>query len=322
MPEHKPDIYFNQDGICNFCVDFQRENAQGKNNLLESEFIEKISKYRGKGKYDCLVMCSGGKDSTAALYYMKKKYKFTPLAFTFDHGFENEEALDVIKNATDVLGVDWLYFKTESAKDLFAEIIKIKSKAPICSICSLWYFQVVYDIANRLGISLIIGGWTKGQMIKGDKLLHSNVAFPTLTKATVDFVEGHLRKIPKYKNFPKNMDELIRKVPKSNRSIFLSPHWFLPVDEEEYVELIKKELQWKTPKLSYPKNSTNCLLNYISVWLSMKHFGFSHYHIEMSKLIREDQMTKEEAIKKLEIDFNLEFLSPIAKKLDCNPDDL
>ena len=48
----------------------------------------------------------------------------------------------------------------------------------------------------------------------------------------------------------------------------------------------------------------------------MKYFGYTHYHVEMSKLIREGLLTREEAIKNLEIDFDKELLNNIAKKLD------
>ena len=54
-------------------------------------------------------MCSGGKDSTSSLYYVKKRYNLNPLAFTFDHGFETEEAMRNIKNAVEILDVDFLY---------------------------------------------------------------------------------------------------------------------------------------------------------------------------------------------------------------------
>jgi len=118
LPEYKPDIWLNEDGICNICIDFEkRETFKQSVILLESELVKTLNEYRAKGKYDCLVMCSGGKDSTFSLYCMKRRYRMNPLAFTFDHGFENDEALENIRNAVNILGVDWLYFKTDFMKD-------------------------------------------------------------------------------------------------------------------------------------------------------------------------------------------------------------
>ena len=54
---------------------------------------------------DLRVIWSGGKDSTLALYHIKKRYGMTPLAFTFDHGFENEEALRNVRSCSRVPSV-------------------------------------------------------------------------------------------------------------------------------------------------------------------------------------------------------------------------
>jgi hypothetical protein len=48
----------------------------------------------------------------------------------------------------------------------------------------------------------------------------------------------------------------------------------------------------------------------------VKHFGYTHYHVEASKLIRESVMSREEALKELEIDFDKDVLNEIAKDLD------
>ena len=76
MLENKPHIWFNENGICNVCIEYaQIKDANEETITLETEFIKMLNLYRSYGKYDCLVMCSGGKDSTAALYYMKRRYK-------------------------------------------------------------------------------------------------------------------------------------------------------------------------------------------------------------------------------------------------------
>ena len=325
LTEHKPDIWLNEKGICNICVDFEKKKGSEQENiLLESELIKILNKYRGKGKYDCLVMCSGGKDSTSSLYYIKKRYKLNPLAFTFDHGFENEEATANVKRAVSILGVDWLYFKSDFMKDFFAEIVKMKSKAPICPLCSMWYMEVTYDIASKFNIPLIIAGWTRGQMTK--QIENSNLPpepeFMSMNKAVTDFVK-HIRKIPKYKDFPETMEKVKKKYKKI---MVLSPHWFLKDDPEDYKKLIKKELKWKPAKISYPLGSTNCYLNFLSVYLSMKYYRFTHYHIEMSKLIRSGELSREEGLKALEINFDSKTIKPILqsvnKKLGCSFEDI
>lgn len=320
LPEYKPDIWLNEDGICNICIDFKkRETFKQSVILLESELVKTLNKYRAKGKYDCLVMCSGGKDSTMSLYYMKRRYKMNPLAFTFDNGFENEEAFGNIRNAVNVLGVDWVCFKLDFMKDIFSLMVKTKTQAPICHLCAIWYMQLSYDFAARYKIPLIVAGWTKGQSLREGE---SGVEYTSMSKATSDFVVNHLHSNPKYRDFPKSMKEALNRAHKKFKSIAFSPHWYLQWDANRIMEVLQKELKWKAPRLSYPANSTNCLMNFLNVYLSMRNYGYTHYHIEMAKLVRVGELSREEALKALEINFDEELIDSILKKLGCQLEDL
>ncbi len=327
LPESKPDIWLNEEGICNVCVEYESTKSSNGNDMavLETDFVKILNQYKGKGKYDCLVMCSGGKDSTSSLYYMKRRYKLNLLAFTFDLGFEAEDATENVKNAVEILGVDFLLFKTDFMKDMFSKIFKTNPKAVLCHPCSIFYMQLAFDITARYDIPIIIAGWTKGQstrqpvMSKCGCNVHQS-EFVSMAKTTKEFLDNYVKSEPKYKDFPKSMEEVLTRAKKRHKCIVSSPHWFLNKTPEEYVETITKELKWKYPRYSYPAKTTNCYLNFISVYNSMKYYGYTHYHVEMSKLIREGLLTREEALKDLEINFDKELLNLAAKKLDCKFD--
>lgn len=321
LPERKPEIALNGEGVCNVCLEYEKAKPSIEK-PLETDFIKILKQHQGKGEYDCLVMCSGGKDSTAALYYMKKRYKMNVLAFTFDHGFETEEALENVRNAVEILGVDFLFFKTDFMKEMFAKILATGSKAVICHLCSLWYMDLTFKMTARFNIPMIIAGWTKGQSTKQPLMSRCGCSihqseFVSMAKATQEFLDKHVKTDPRYKDFPQSMEEVLSKAQKKHKSIVLSPHWFLPHTSDVYAEVIKKELKWKLPKLSYPANSTNCYLNFLSVHNAMKHYGYTHYHVEMSKMIREGMLLREEALKLLEVNFDKELLKNIAGKLGC-----
>lgn len=323
MPESPPEIQFDGDGVCNLCLQHARESGQGAPAKgLETDFTALLARNRGKKEYDCLVMCSGGKDSTAALYYMKNRYKTRPLAFTFDHGFETEEALDNVRRAVDRLGVDFLLYRTDFMNDMFARILKTGSRAVICHLCSIWYMDLTFKMAARYDIPVIIAGWTKGQSLRQPAMTKCACSitapeFARMAAATKEFLRLHVKTDPKYRDFPESMEEVLARAQKRHKTLVLSPHWFLPQDEDERTAVIQKELGWKYPKLSYPAKSTNCLLNYISVHNSMKYYGYTHYHVEMSKLIREGALTRAEALELLRMDFDRDLLNKIAAPLDC-----
>lgn len=320
MPESLPDIRLNEEGICNLCTAHDASKKNETIKPLESDLIKILSKHKGQKKYDCMVMCSGGKDSTSALYYMKKRYGLNVLAFTFDHGFETEEALENIKNAVEILKVDFLFYKSEFMKDMFTKMVSSESKAVICHPCSIWYMELAFDVAARYEIPIIVAGWTKGQSSKQEIMskcgcnVHT-AEFKSMAENTRQFLDNDLKDMPQYRNFPRSMEEVLSKAKKRYKTIVVSPHWFLPFGQEEYVKVITEELNWKVPEFSYPVGSTNCSLNFMSVYYSVKHYGYTHYHVEASKLIREGLLLREEALKQLELNFDKKILKDIAFKL-------
>ncbi len=181
--------------------------------------------------------------------------------------------------------------------------------------------QLTFDIAERYEIPIIIAGWTKGQSSKQTVMSKcgcntNQPEFARMAGNTRMFLESFLKDHPRYKNFPKSMEDVLVRAKKKHKSVVLSPHWFLPIDSDKYIELIQKELKWNFPRYSYPAKTTNCYLNFISVHNSMKYYGYTHYHVEASKLIRDGLMSREEALNDLKINFDLDFLNKISVKLN------
>ena len=319
LPASPPEITLDEAGLCNVCRAFDRTaRTPGAAPPLETDFTQILAKHRGKHEYDCLVMCSGGKDSTASLYYMVRRYKANVLAFMFDHGFETPEAIENVHRAVDKLGVDFVSYRSSFMHDAFARMIKDDSRAVICHLCSMWYMDVTYRTAARFDTPLIIAGWTKGQsqqQAATPGVVTAAPEYAAMARATKEFLEQQLHHDPKYADFPTSMDQVAARARKRHKSLVLSPHWFLPYQSEDYVAVIQRELGWRYPRQSYPGKSTNCALNYVSVHNSIRRFGFTHYHIEMSKLIREGLMTRAEALELLEPTFDAQLLSDIARPL-------
>ena len=320
LPDSPPEIRLDDAGVCNLCREHERrprEDAGGP--LLETDFLKILGQHRGKHEFDCLVMCSGGKDSTAALYYAKRRYKLNVLAFTFDHGFETEEALANVRRAVERLDVPFLSYRSTFMHDMFARLLKSGSPAVLCHVCAIWYMGLTYRMAERFDVPMIIAGWTKGQMTHQPVLTKCacNVSAPEyarMGRATKEFLEG-LRGDPKYGDFPTSIEEVVARAQKRRRCLVVSPHWFLPYTAEEYVAVIERELGWRAPALSYPAKTTNCALNFISARWALDHFGYTHYHVEMSKLIREGLLTRAEALEQLRADFDPALLNRIAEPL-------
>ena len=80
---NNPAITIDEDGLCNVCRDYENRFDEKKLDK-ELEFLKKI--INSNDKYNCMVALSGGKDSSAMLYSIKK-FGFKPIAFTFKIGY-------------------------------------------------------------------------------------------------------------------------------------------------------------------------------------------------------------------------------------------
>lgn len=80
MPDTRPEIVFNEDGVCDACISAKRKDRDIDWIKREEEFRQILDQYRSKnGNYDCIVPVSGGKDSCYQAYTMKYKYGMNPL---------------------------------------------------------------------------------------------------------------------------------------------------------------------------------------------------------------------------------------------------
>lgn len=100
MPDTRPDQYFNKEGICNACISFDFQKKIDWDNR-KKELIKIINqKNLNKGKWNCVVPGSGGKDSTYQII-RAKELGLNPVfvtASTCDLSEIGRKNLDNVKN--------------------------------------------------------------------------------------------------------------------------------------------------------------------------------------------------------------------------------
>lgn len=80
----KVTIAFDSEGVCDACRFAERKKNQIDWDAREAELFELSKRYEGlRGKYNCLVPGSGGKDSFYQAHILKNKYGFRPLTVTW-----------------------------------------------------------------------------------------------------------------------------------------------------------------------------------------------------------------------------------------------
>lgn len=109
MPDTKPDLYLDEEGVCNACRSY--ENRQEIDwDSRHQELVHVLDKYRSKdgSHWDCIVPVSGGKDSTYQVVRMLQ-LGMNPLcvtATTCDLSEIGRRNIENIKR----LGVDYVEF--------------------------------------------------------------------------------------------------------------------------------------------------------------------------------------------------------------------
>ena len=99
LPSNYPNATFNDEGICNLCLSFEDYQEKTKSYFKNLEDLKRIfndNKIHPDSQYDCIMLLSGGKDSSYALGKLKEM-GLSVLAFTLDNGYISEEAKENIK---------------------------------------------------------------------------------------------------------------------------------------------------------------------------------------------------------------------------------
>ena len=113
FPETKPDLFFNEEGVCSACL----AAAQKDNSINWAErkkefegIVARFKKKENETGYDCLIPVSGGKDSTYQAYFMKEVCGMNPLCVCFETTNLTEVGQRNLDNISK-MGIDLIYFK-------------------------------------------------------------------------------------------------------------------------------------------------------------------------------------------------------------------
>lgn len=157
MPETKPDLFIDEEGVCNACRSYE-SRAQVDWDARRTELLGVLNRYRSQNgsNYDCIVPASGGKDSHYQVISMLAM-GMNPLVVTATTdklsplGRVN---LDNIKN----LGVDCIEVSTNPVVRRRINRLTLTQIGDISWPEHVAIFTIPVRIAVQLGVPLIIWG--------------------------------------------------------------------------------------------------------------------------------------------------------------------
>ncbi|HTN20536.1 MAG TPA: N-acetyl sugar amidotransferase [Pelobium sp.] len=160
FPETKPDLFFNDEGVCSACEASSQKDLDIDWKQRERDFFSIIDKYK-KGPeqigYDCLIPVSGGKDSTYQAYFMKEVCGLNPLCVCFETTNLTELGQRNLDNISK-MGIDVIYFKKNYKAYRSMVVEGFKRVGDEMWPNHLGIFTVPIHIAVKFNIPLVIWG--------------------------------------------------------------------------------------------------------------------------------------------------------------------
>lgn len=272
-----PFIEFTKSGYCTTC-DIYLKNFNKKALEKELKFLKSFIG-KGKKKYDIMVGLSGGKDSSATLYQIKKM-GFTPLAYTFETGYFHPYIYRRAKSVARKIGVDYKIipvrkYLTEKIAKRFrrmARLYKRNNKQEFisdykngrykyrgvvrpCWVCRELIIRARYFEAIKHGVNVIATGlneWTSlKQTVSGRKYKISAI-----------------RKLKPYKNKP---------------AVYIVHFPFLIQASLEDTKKVLKKIGWNYYR-NVQSNAASCLLAHAAEKQLYENLKF---HPDTTRLARE-----------------------------------
>lgn len=298
MDTSDPEISFDEEGVCNHCHKFNNEiskrwypNEEGEKKL--NTIIHEI-KQVGKGKeYDCIIGLSGGVDSSY-LALKASAWGLSPLVVHVDGGWNSELAVanieKILKHCNFDLHthvVDW-----SEMRDLQLSYLKSgisNQDVPQDHI----FFSTLNHFATENNIKYFLSGGN----LATESILPRSWHGPAMDAINLKAIHRKFgkKRLKKYKTI--SFFEYYIWYPVFKKMRTVRPLDLMPYNKEEALIELQETIGY-TP---YPRKHGESVFTkfFQNYWLPQK-FGFDKRRPHFSSMIVSGQMSRDEALKKLD----------------------
>ena len=300
-----PGVTYDRDGVCSQCRTFERYRDRADvyfKGMSDLEVELRDARRSTRADHDCLVLLSGGKDSTYALARVVDMGA-TPLAFTLDNGFISAEAKLNIERVTEALDVDHVYGSTPAMNEIFVD--SLQRHANVCNGCFKTIYTLSLGLAQERGIPLIVTGLSRGQFFE-TRLTADLFTEMTVTSEQIDM------KVLQARTAYHRVDDAARRLLDNSfldeqtfeRVRFVDFYRYCDAGLDEIYAYLERRLPWERPRDT--GRSTNCLINDVGIYVHRKRRGFHNYALPYSWDVRLGQKSREDAL--AELDDNIDVV--------------
>lgn len=337
LPGSYVNIEFDEDGVCQHCRSFEKTNFVGKEQLLKD--IQPALAKNTSTKFDCVVGFSGGRDSTYILWYLVKELHLRPLAVFSDDLFIHEVSIENMKTTCKVLGVELRIIKHDNLKRCLPHHLKAWIKRPVAE--SLMFLNVGERIgyenlpereAVKEGVHLLFGGRSPVQSAEVYKTAVMKIGHKG---GKLSWILGYLKQVllnpslamnmfclkTQYKEF--NIVKDKKRLAKEKELTIIHPYYkYIHWDEKEIERVLFNEVNWKLPDGTKNSSRWTCEADTLRQYLFYRTLGYNDTNVDLSYMIRDGLISREDAAFKLESSVNIpdDYIKYIVNKAGVDAD--
>lgn len=292
-----PDIKFDSEGVCSYCREAERDlpkyfytAEQEKENI---DRIESRIKNEATGKYHAIIGLSGGVDSSYVTH-LAKQMDLNPLIVHFDNGWNSEKSVSNIKKIVDKCGFDletyvinWPEFRDLQRSFFKASVVDIEILSDHAIMATMFKLRRKHKIKFVLSGSNYVTehgmplGWLwRKQDLTNIKAIQKQFGtrplkeFPTLS--SIEF-------------------QLIRMFGWGGVYIELLNH--INYSKSRALQVLIDEYGWE---YYGGKHYESTFTKFYQAYVLPEKFGYDKRKVHLSALIRNNEITREDALKELE----------------------
>jgi hypothetical protein len=162
LPETMPFIYFDFEGVCNYCLHYKPRN----NPKPKEQIFKLLEPYRRENGLECIVPFSGGRDSCYGLHLVVNELGLRPVTYTYDWGMVTDLGRRNISRMCSQLGVENIIVAADISKKRKNIRMNLEAwlKSPHLGLMGLLtagdkhFFRYVEAIKKQTGIQLNLWG--------------------------------------------------------------------------------------------------------------------------------------------------------------------
>lgn len=277
------EITFDENGVCSFCHEAQRQIKTARNKPLVMS--------PKKGKYDAIIGLSGGADSSYLLH-VATKMGWRLLAFHIDNGYNDPRADENVLKMVEKLKVPFYRYTIDLKK--FKELQSAFLHAGVRNIeipTDHILFSACYEMAAQYGIKYVLsGGNVNTESIMPASWGYMARDLKHIKAIYKKFTGKRLKGLPTCGILKFNYYKWIKKI----ETIYLLD--YVEYNREKAIELLTKEYGFQS---TGEKHEESVFTKWFQNFYLFEKFGIDKRKAHYSSLINSGQMTREEAMNKL-----------------------